>query len=51
MKYRKDMTFDQFLYANYGFSHTEEQRQKAFALFLNLNKKHQNATENSKTIN
>lgn len=35
-KFHKDMTFAQFLYANYGFSYTREQARTASAEYLKL---------------
>lgn len=37
-KYIPGMSFDQFLYANYGFSYTKEQSSKAFADYIRLSK-------------
>jgi len=36
IKFSKDMTFAQFLYANYGFSYTREQEREANAIYLKL---------------
>jgi hypothetical protein len=35
-KYNPGMTFGQFLYANYGFSYTQEQANKAMSYYINL---------------
>lgn len=36
IKFSKEMTFAQFLYANYGFSYTMEQEREANAKYLRL---------------
>ena len=41
IKFSKEMTFAQFLYANYGFSYTREQEREALTKYYSLLKKHQ----------
>jgi len=40
IKYESGWDFDTFLYKNYGSSHTNNDRSKAFAQYVNLCRKH-----------